>query len=286
MDKSPETKSKGGRPRSTKLQHEKETQITRKNAFQNAKQHLQEGDTYYEAAQHKGVPKTSSWHRDHGRKSRAEAHAGQKKLSDAEEEEIRDWLWELDSWGAHLRHQAITACAEDIMVARGDDRGLGKTWIRKFMCCLPELQTRLAETHNPPYNIKPQNLWNPDEKGYMLGTAWRDNVVMFRRDWENEDCQSTGRATLITVLDCISTDGVVLPPYIIMKGQRPSFAWVKDSRIDKGFIAASPNGWINNKLAVLWLQHCFEPLTRPDHEQEWCANTLENQYRRFFAIYY
>jgi hypothetical protein len=47
-----------------------------------------------------------------------------------------------------------------------------------------------------------------------------------------------------------------------MKGKRPSYSWVKDSELEKAWIAASPNGWTDNELGVHWAEKIFEPETR------------------------
>lgn len=71
-----------------------------------------------------------------------------------------------------------------------------------------------------------------------------------------------GNRENITVIDCICADGTVLPPFIVMKGKRPSYSWVKDSELEKAWIAASPNGWTDNELGVHWAEKIFEPETR------------------------
>ncbi|KAJ6541142.1 hypothetical protein B0H10DRAFT_2244982 [Mycena sp. CBHHK59/15] len=40
---------------------------------------------------------------------------------------------------------------------------------------------KLARAYAAPYNIKPENLYNVDEKGFMLGVSSREHVVLFRR---------------------------------------------------------------------------------------------------------
>ncbi|THU86109.1 hypothetical protein K435DRAFT_868612 [Dendrothele bispora CBS 962.96] len=115
------------------------------------------------------------------------------------------------------------------------------------------------------------NIANVDEKGFLLRVPWRHNVVIFRSGWRDVDGGS-GRSTvpqdgnreLIMVVDCIGADGTVLPPFIIMimKGKQPSFAWAKDSLLEKALFAASPNGWIDSELFLEWLKRCYEPTTR------------------------
>lgn len=61
-----------------------------------------------------------------------------------------------------------------------------------------------------------------------------------------------------------------------MKGQRPSFAWVKDTELDEAWIAASPNGWSDNELGVEWLIRLFDPQTEGKANGEWRCLVLDN----------
>ena len=47
-----------------------------------------------------------------------------------------------------------------------------------------------------------------------------------------------------------------------MKGKKPTYGWVKDSELEKGWIAASPNGWTDNELGLKWIEHIFDPATK------------------------
>jgi hypothetical protein len=130
-------------------------------------------------------------------------------------------------------------------------------------------------------------LYNVDEKGFMMGISAREHVVVFRRTEMDRKMGRRpngplvpqgalihsqilnaaqffldGNCEIVTVIDCVGADGSVLPPLIIMKGKRPSYAWAKDSELEKAWIAASPNGWTDNELGVNWVEKLFEPETR------------------------
>ncbi|THU86453.1 hypothetical protein K435DRAFT_868280 [Dendrothele bispora CBS 962.96] len=102
----------------TKQQKKQEAVKTRENAFQRTIRDRNSGSTYHTAAQRQGLPGSSVWHRQHGRKSRAEAHEHRKKLSSIEEKELRDGLKELDDWGIHLSHAIIVGRANDVLQER------------------------------------------------------------------------------------------------------------------------------------------------------------------------
>jgi hypothetical protein len=131
-------------------------------------------------------------------------------------------------------------------------------------------------------NIRYWNLYNVDEKGFLLGYSWRSHVVVFRRsDISNPPpgaptVPQDGSREFVTVIDCICADGSALPPFIIMKGKRPSFAWAKDSELEDAWIAASPNGWSDNELGVDWLEKLFDPATKEKAAGEWRCLVLDN----------
>ncbi|KAE9391199.1 hypothetical protein BT96DRAFT_1001564 [Gymnopus androsaceus JB14] len=116
------------------------------------------------------------------------------KLSKVEEQELKDWLRELDRFGIHFSHKIIAGYANDILEARNSSDTVGHTWIRKFMHQFPELKTVPSEkkdvlqntaerdpvwldrlfqildiARNPPYNVKHWNMANMDEKGFLMG---------------------------------------------------------------------------------------------------------------------
>lgn len=47
-----------------------------------------------------------------------------------------------------------------------------------------------------------------------------------------------------------------------MKGSRPTYGWVKDSELERGWIAASPNGWTDNEIGRKWIEAIFDAETK------------------------
>jgi len=135
----PPSRNLGGRPRGTKAQRKKDADREREITLKKAVDDHIEGSSVRIAAQRQGVPTSTVWHRENGRRTRSESHAKFRKLTTIEETELRDWLKELDGWGIHLSHSIIAGRANDILAERGSTDTVGKTWIRKFMRRFPEL---------------------------------------------------------------------------------------------------------------------------------------------------
>ncbi|KAF7335119.1 CENP-B protein [Mycena venus] len=269
------------------------------------------------AGQKLGIPPATVWHRQHGRRNRRKAHTEEQSLSVAEEDEIIEWLKELDRWRLHLRRGLVIQRAQSILESKAARSAsplsthVGVNWFTHFLKRHPDLRTALSQrkdisrskaehdpvrmaafytnlshAYAPPYNIKPENLYNVDEKGFMMGISAREHVVVFRRTEMDRKMgrrpngplvPQDGNREIVTVIDCVCADGSVLSPFIIMKGKRPAYAWAKDSELEKAWIAASPNGWTDNELGVNWVEKLFEPETRDKANGNWRGLVLDNQ---------
>jgi hypothetical protein len=74
------------------------------------------------------------------------------------------------------------------------------------------------------YNILPQNIYNMDEKGVMLGKGLRQHVLV---DWNIKTVHSIedGNRQNITIIKCVCADGSSIQPCVIFKGKRNNLTW-------------------------------------------------------------
>ncbi|KAJ6507031.1 hypothetical protein C8R45DRAFT_923201 [Mycena sanguinolenta] len=246
------------------------------------------------------IPKGTLYGRAYPRrKNRQLVHEDEQSLRPPEEDELLCWLRELDAWGLHLRRHIVMHRAEAILSYRAEKYGLdtpthlGVNWFSHFTRRHPNVQTALSQlkdvsrsqaerdpigiskfysnlehAYAAPYNIRPENWYNCEEKGVPRMTVLHNRPTVPQGDLPSLPRGNLlifldGNCEIVTVMDCICAgDGTVLPPFIIMKGKRPSYAWAKDSKLGKAWIAASPNGWTDNELGIAWLQKCFNQCTQ------------------------
>lgn len=112
------------------------------------------------------------------------------------------------------------------------------------------------------YHIESCNLYNIDEKGFILGLgeprkrivskARRDPV--FKEDHSRESC---------TVVEGISAEGKVLPPLIIYRGEHFLCGWFREEKEEVYWYGHSTKGYTNNQLTLEYFEKIFEPETRP-----------------------
>ena len=117
------------------------------------------------------------------------------------------------------------------------------------------------------YNITAENIYNWDEKGFIIGHASATQRIMSlealksgRIKYACED----GSREFISLLAYISADGIALPPSLVYKGDSSSLqdTWLEDWTPEHTVhFAVTPNGWSCNALGLNWLQTVFEKYT-------------------------
>jgi hypothetical protein len=78
----------------------------------------------------------------------------------------------------------------------------------------------LLHTTMDRYNILPENTYNMDEKGFMMGSVGKSKRVFSRQMWEKGQVKVTlqdGSRTWVSVLAYVGADGTALPPSIIFE---------------------------------------------------------------------
>ena len=103
-----------------------------------------------------------------------------------------------------------------------------------------------------------------DEKGFLLGMANKVKVIC-RYGRKNPRYTCDGSRELITVLECLSAEGRVLPPMIVTKGAyHYAGNHVRGQGIPESIYRHSLNGWTTNELGLVWIKEHFEPLTHSE----------------------
>ncbi|EED17289.1 conserved hypothetical protein [Talaromyces stipitatus ATCC 10500] len=180
----------------------------------------------------------------------------------------------------------------------GEPRGVGKTWVDRFLTRLPEGYQRIKQkpqevdrTGAEHYgeiecwfidlklvmqelHITPKNLWNFDETGFIVGQGKNESVVTKYPKTAKRVSSLSSRESL-TVVESINAEGRVIPPLIIPKGEKHMEEWYRHIQDPEWLIAPASNGFITDEIAFEWLQH-FQHYTKPEYTFEWRLLIMDN----------
>jgi Tc5 transposase DNA-binding domain len=121
-----------------------------------------------------------------------ELYQSQQLLCPREEESLKDWCIQLARWGWPPRISQLRAMAVELLRAKGSTESLGVHWQDRFFLRYPELKAKYLNgldknrfaTQDPivisvwfklykdtikEYNIQPSDIYNIDEKGFIVG---------------------------------------------------------------------------------------------------------------------
>lgn len=198
--------------------------------------------SFNEAAKIYKVSKTTLIARFHGRETRVDAHKHERTLTPGEETVLVEWIKEKGCRNIPVQLASVAEHASTI-----SNKDVSEAWVRKFRARHPELksgwstgmeQCRAGALNRPnvehffsvleslidQYQIKPENLYNMDEKGVQLGVGKRTKVLVDREQKDIGKLED-GNRELITIIECLCADGSALPPSVVYQGIRRDLEW-------------------------------------------------------------
>jgi len=249
------------------------------------------------AAKAYDVPFSTLFHRMKGRVATTEKRHSQHKLTSSEEDTIVRYVLDLDSRGFPPRIDGVEDMANLLLETRGAKR-VGKYWAYRFVQRRPELKTRFSRAYDfqralcedpelikkwfelvknmrAKYGIQDEDFYNFDETGFMMGVICAAMVVT-RADRRGRSKQlQAGNREWATAIECVSSDGFVVPPFLIVQGQNHLASWYEGTDLpDPWVVKTSPNGWTDNKTAMEWIKH-FDKHTIVRRQGAWRMIVLD-----------
>jgi len=270
-------------PPNVKSKKEKKSVVSEDNIAAALAHRDREGTSFRTLALLYQVPSSTLADRARGGLSRQESHVHQQRLTPAMEKALAAWCKQLDDWGFPPRMDLLLAMAEALAQQRADEEedptlaGLGKRWVGNFLKRHPELAAKYGTqldrqreytSHLPTlrdyfrkvqrlirkYNLKPKDIFNMDEKGFIIGRSSRAKVVC-RSGRRPPRVTQDGTREMLTVVECCCAEGYMLPSFVIYKGAAQYMGWHSETSDPDAMFACSPNGWTDDELGIEWLYH-------------------------------
>jgi hypothetical protein len=212
------------------------------------------------------------------------------RLTVVEEEILVKWILCMQSWGFPPLVNRVRLQAEELLKERGDHEPLGIHWIQKFLSRQKELKSYFAAPRDKErvnaisystvsgwfklvaetvirYQIKQSDIYNMDEKGFAMGQTGKQKVIALKQKMSTFMSQP-GNREWVSLIECISGDGDLLPAFIIFKAKVQKKSWIDE--LEQGnTLAISKKGWTNNELAMEWFRRVFDVYTRKRQQGEY-----------------
>jgi DDE superfamily endonuclease len=117
------------------------------------------------------------------------------------------------------------------------------------------------------YNITAENIYNIDEKGFIIGLSNVVKRIMLKEALDSgriTNAETDGNREFISLLASICADGTSIPPALVYKGISHDLqsSWLDDVGQDTAYFAASTNGWSCDALGLQWLEKIFDKHTK------------------------
>lgn len=235
-----------------------------------------------------GVPKSTFLSRLKGIKPRSETRASGHKLTATEEEALVKRLLDADKRGFSIRPEFLRGMAQNLLQARLQDPSatLGVNWAYSFTKRRPEIQTRYnrrityqrAKQEDPKvikqwfatvreaiqeHSIHDDDIWNFDETGFAMGLCSTSKVITAVDRSERPRRVIQGNREWVTIIECVSSKGISIPPWVILKAGSHQAAWYQEPAIKNDWVLArSQNGWTTDEIGLAWLKETFEPYSK------------------------
>jgi hypothetical protein len=96
------------------------------------------------------------------------------------------------------------------------------------------------------FNIKPENIYNMDESGFAIGEKEAGRCII-NANIRQQFQVKPGRQEWVSVVECVSTDGRVIPPLVIFKAEKLSTQWIPASIHGDWVFNHNKKGWTSNE---------------------------------------
>jgi hypothetical protein len=115
------------------------------------------------------------------------------------------------------------------------------------------------------HRIRRQNIWNFDEKGFLLGLVQASKRIVPVSQLKKGRIKGTmqdGSREFISLLAAVSAAGNAMPPCLIYASESSDLqdTWIEqfDDVNDEAYFASTQKGWTNDKIGLSWLERFHE----------------------------
>ena len=219
--------------------------------------------------------------------SRSKARREQQLLTSGEEEAIVDWCSRMADMGFPVTVRMLLSMAVAILRARGNKLIPGSHWPARFFArhhtinlkyvqYLEKVRAKVSATVEEleiwyrklrhlmrQYKITPDNLWNCDEKGIIMGLAVGRQKAIVRSSTRQKVAITDGNCEFCSVLESVNAVGDVIPPFVVWANKVHCVEFYADGDDRPATFSWSPSGYMDDELGFDFISKHFDRYTTP-----------------------
>ncbi|RDW74254.1 DNA-binding domain-containing protein [Aspergillus mulundensis] len=210
----------------------------------------------------------------------SERRGAGRRMDDAQEKVLLDFIEKWDDLGAPMTPQMIEGVANEILQIGFDPSDsnnsqpptVGKNWAGRFMKKHPEFfkkkrvskEQKRGEKENAgiilhwfgkfrnvveAHGIQNKDIWNMDKTGFRIGQGRTLDTIFTRYPDHVPSIDSRSQRKLVTAVECVSMAGQLLPPLLILPGQVFLKDWISLTNFPNDYIIKkSKTGYTSREL--------------------------------------
>ncbi|OJD24736.1 hypothetical protein ACJ73_03903 [Blastomyces percursus] len=214
------------------------------------------------------IPYSTLYGRVKGRKSRICRVPIHRALNDSQEEAIKKWIHQLDVNFCSPTIEHIEAAANRMLQGHHTDPETppptaSKMWAYRFIKRLPDEYNRVKQKPMDPKRISSEDI------SFIINWFDRYESILNQYNFHATDIYNFDeigfqrrRGTRAVVLECVSADGTVLYPLIVMRSKVHLEDWYINTNLSNNYaIATSESGFTNDEIAFDWIKR-FDTMSK------------------------
>ncbi|PQM43470.1 hypothetical protein VC83_09597 [Pseudogymnoascus destructans] len=198
-------------------------------------------------------------------------------LSQEQDTAVCQFIYDQLKRGVPANRSMVLRAVADL---RPDRTIPSQRWLQRFLKAHPEfhsIHTKTLNTHRKQaqkkevfeeffltynalitkHNIKPYNLWNVDETGYMIG-CYKSTAVIVPIGVKQWTVDNPENRLSVTVIEGVNASGTAIAEAIIIPGKLHMDSWYNDNLEPNALVIVNESGYSNDDIAIQYLMHFIQ----------------------------
>jgi hypothetical protein len=96
-----------------------------------------------------------------------------------------------------------------------------------------------------------------------MGLCTTSKIITEVERSESPRTITQGICEWVTIIECMSSQGISIPPVVLLKGKEHQAPWYQEPNLLLNWkLTNSANGWMTDEIGLAWLKYVIEPFPK------------------------